>query len=209
MIHAGVLPWARTPNGPVFLLGRERSGKWCSFGGRPEENETIIQTAVREAWEESMGFLGTKDEIEANINKYLFYLSEEATVFGLEIPYDERLPSLYQAAFECTKNMTSKYIMFYNQKTKSNVRTRETKTGKTKTYRVPVDTAEGFLEKTEVRWFTLDQIRESTKEFRKQNLTTVIELSAKINNYHEMVTGFSPNHETVPQLLCDNDMIVD
>ena len=37
-------------------IDRDGRPDWRDFGGTPENNETDIQTAVREGWEESSGF---------------------------------------------------------------------------------------------------------------------------------------------------------
>lgn len=72
-IGAGVLPI--TPDHQRVLIGREpvikdwvASGHWADFGGGTEPgDEDLAHTAAREAYEESMGFLGTIDEIRQRI----------------------------------------------------------------------------------------------------------------------------------------------
>jgi len=118
---AGVLPVAFTHSRKTgrltakFLFSRERvgsksraSGQWSDFGGRPEAEELPIETAAREASEESMGILGTPMEIlemlqgprkigevrldHNNRNSYVTYL--------LEIDYDETLPLKFKNLYE-------------------------------------------------------------------------------------------------------------
>ena len=60
---AGIVPVARAPDGDLrVLLGRERflpqwkgSCRWSGFEGSRKEGETLLQTAVREFSEESLG----------------------------------------------------------------------------------------------------------------------------------------------------------
>ena len=65
----GILPVAYHNGKVKFLFSREAMytdddpGKWSDFGGGKEGRETPYQTAVREGWEESAGFLGTKQDI--------------------------------------------------------------------------------------------------------------------------------------------------
>ena len=62
----GILPVAFINNHPYFLFSREAliakedPGKWSDFGGSKEGKESYRETAIREGWEESNGFLGTK-----------------------------------------------------------------------------------------------------------------------------------------------------
>ena len=62
---AGIIPLARAPSGEYhMLLGRERflpswkgSCRWSDFGGGRKQGETLLQTAVREFSEESLGIV--------------------------------------------------------------------------------------------------------------------------------------------------------
>ena len=61
---AGILPVAIINGKIYFLFSREQNSEnndynqWSDFGGRKEKNETYKETAIREGWEESDGFLG-------------------------------------------------------------------------------------------------------------------------------------------------------
>lgn len=77
--YAGVLPYAVHPgDGRVyFLLGREQyirgwnaSESYSDFGGGREPGETTRDTAAREAYEESMGILGTTEQIRKRVERY-------------------------------------------------------------------------------------------------------------------------------------------
>ena len=51
---AGIIPVYRMENQIYFLLGHERSNnKWSGFVGGSEQNESVIQTALREFNEET------------------------------------------------------------------------------------------------------------------------------------------------------------
>ena len=89
---AGILPVALYKGEVYFLFGRESrhidhkaSGLWSDFGGSREKNETYKQTAIREGYEESSGFLGTKKQIEnlacLNLQKLLAVLQKQLQQF--------------------------------------------------------------------------------------------------------------------------------
>lgn len=108
--YAGVLPWARVPDTGevVILLGQERfepgwrdGGRWSDFGGgtEPAVDRDRIEAAAREAYEETMGMLGSRAEIEtalraaARADRLREARSPKgASVFLLEVPYDPMLP---------------------------------------------------------------------------------------------------------------------
>ncbi|AVK77575.1 hypothetical protein pmac_cds_887 [Pandoravirus macleodensis] len=108
--YAGVLPWARVSDTGeiVILLGQERfepgwrdGGRWSDFGGgtEPDMDRDRIEAAAREAYEETMGMLGSRVEIEAALRAaaQAGRLQEArspkgASVFLLEVPYDAALP---------------------------------------------------------------------------------------------------------------------
>lgn len=104
---AGVLPVAFRRGRAYLLFARERigskkdSGLWSDFGGKTEQGETRLETAVREAHEESMGLMGNKQDIEElintstigkiNVGHYVTYV--------VEVEYDESIPKLFRKEF--------------------------------------------------------------------------------------------------------------
>ena len=66
----GILPVTVYRNNVYFLFSREYinakydGGKWSDFGGSKEKSETFYDTAIREGYEESSGFLGNKSDIK-------------------------------------------------------------------------------------------------------------------------------------------------
>ena len=61
---AGILPLSVFRSSVFILLGQERHNNlWSDFGGTSLKGETIYQTAIREGYEETNGFLGEKYEM--------------------------------------------------------------------------------------------------------------------------------------------------
>ena len=81
---AGILPIAFYKGKIYFLFSREElnadsdPGLWSDFGGAKDNNESFFETAVREGYEETGGFLGSKKGIENLIqNKTLFSITKK------------------------------------------------------------------------------------------------------------------------------------
>ena len=64
---AGILPMTIIKNSIFFLLGKEKSGYWGDFGGSSNTNESLLNTAIREGYEELDGFLGDKDTLKHKV----------------------------------------------------------------------------------------------------------------------------------------------
>jgi len=98
----------------MVLLGRERSNrKWSGFGGGLERGESTAQGAAREAWEESLGYLGKATEIKPHL-VLLGEVKETAhTYYSLPIAYDEKLPEYYHMTYDfirtCGKSKLQKH----------------------------------------------------------------------------------------------------
>ena len=100
IIASGIVPIAKYKGEYYILLGQERhiknwegDLKYCSFGGMREAGETIRQTAAREGYEESMGFLGTQNELLRMTNKthpkYIDSVSNEHyRMYIIQIDYE-------------------------------------------------------------------------------------------------------------------------
>jgi 8-oxo-dGTP pyrophosphatase MutT (NUDIX family) len=103
----GILPVAIKNGRIYFLFARETigiykdSGKWSDFGGSKENNETYFETAIREAWEETDGFFGDKQNIS--------YLIRKKTIKAITwrgyrtylvlVDYDKSLPHKFRRRF--------------------------------------------------------------------------------------------------------------
>ena len=75
-----VIPMSIKHGRKVVLLGKESvNGDWSGFGGGQEKYEYPKQTAARECFEESMGFMGSKQYIYnhlkrlGKVNYHTFY----------------------------------------------------------------------------------------------------------------------------------------
>lgn len=137
-------------NGKVYLLfGKEREQDenpgWSDFGGGTDKGETFIQTAVREGGEELTGFLGSDDELKKMLNKYgtfnIDYKSEGYSTYRCHIfpmKYDPMLPHYYNNNQRFLQKRLDKKII------------RDTK----------------IFEKTQIKWFSFDDIKKHHNEFR-------------------------------------------
>lgn len=110
---AGVVPFAYAPNGErMCLLGRERfcpqwkgSCRWSGFEGSRKENESLMETGLREFIEESLGILPGIDLNYLLSKNYwirivLRITSERQTeryhsTYVAETTYDESLPARF------------------------------------------------------------------------------------------------------------------
>lgn len=104
---AGLLPTTIHNNKLYFLFGKE--GKYedtapglSDFGGGTDNNETFLETAVREGGEEMTGFLGNNSEVRKMLIQYgnykLDYKSDGHKPYRTHIfpfVYDEYLPHFY------------------------------------------------------------------------------------------------------------------
>ncbi len=104
----GILPVTVYRNNVYFLFSREYinakydGGKWSDFGGSKEKNESYYDTAVREGFEESAGFLGSKKDIKDLIkNQFVktVTLPQGYRTYIVYIPYDNTLPKRFRNDF--------------------------------------------------------------------------------------------------------------
>jgi hypothetical protein len=177
---AGILPVAIFDNTIYFLFGKERDRPnetargWADFGGGREKNEKNIDTASREGAEELSGFLGDKTALKKKLMKKTFSIqtdNTQYTTYLLPIEFDKNLP-LY---FNNQISFLDKYLD-------------EDKLNNTTMY-----------EKEEIKWFSLNMIKNHKKEFRdfyqeiishilknKDNISKLFKISDKIRK-HEIV----------------------
>jgi 8-oxo-dGTP pyrophosphatase MutT (NUDIX family) len=154
-----ILPITIHNNKIYFLFGRERdideNPGWSDFGGGSDKGETLFQTAVREGGEEMTGFLGTSSEIKKLLNKHgtynIDYKSEGYTTYRCHIfpmIYDEKLPFYYNNNQQFLQKRLDKKVI------------RDTK----------------IFEKTQIKWFSFDEIKKDIKQFRSfyQNIIHLI-----------------------------------
>jgi len=144
-----ILPVTIHNNKVCFLFGKERdideNPGWSDFGGGTDKGETFFQTACREGGEELTGFLGDGADIKKLLNKFgtynIDYKSEGYSTYRCHIfpiEFDEMLPYYY--------NNNQKFL----QKRLDQKIIRDTK----------------IFEKTQIKWFTFDDIHKHHNEFR-------------------------------------------
>lgn len=103
---AGIIPYARARGDVFFLLGREiagkdKKGRWGGIGGRKEHNETPIQTAAREAFEETAGFFAPsvvkmEEWILRNYTCHITISDGLFVFYFVEIPYQAKIQQQFQ-----------------------------------------------------------------------------------------------------------------
>ena len=146
---ASILPTTIYKNKIYFLFGKEReideNPGWSDFGGGTDNNETYIQTAVRESCEELTGFLGDAGQVKSMLSKYGTYNIDfnspghntyRVHIFPME--YDELLPYYY--------NNNQRFL----QKKLSPKIIKDSK----------------IFEKTEIRWFSMNELPKMRSKFR-------------------------------------------
>jgi hypothetical protein len=144
-----ILPVTIHNNKIYFLFGKERDSDenpgWSDFGGGTDKGETFIQTAVREGGEELTGFLGTDNDLRKMLNKYgtfnIDYKSEGYSTYRCHIfpmEYDEMLPHYYNNNQQFLQKRLDKKVI------------RNTK----------------IFEKTQIKWFSFDDIKKHRNKFR-------------------------------------------
>jgi len=146
---ASILP-VTLHNGKVyFLFGKERdideNPGWSDFGGGTDKGETFMQTAVREGGEELTGFLGSDQDVKKMLKKYgtfhLDYKSEGHGTYRCHIfpmLYDPLLPHYYNNNQQFLQKRLDPKII------------KNTK----------------IFEKTQIKWFSFDDIKKHHNTFR-------------------------------------------
>ena len=147
---AGILPIAFYKGKIYFLLAREYiyavdvtdgtpfkdAGKWSDFGGAKDNNETYIETAIREGYEETDGFIGSKNDIKNMINKSIYNVTKGGyKSYIVVIKYDNNLPKKFRDKFLSIKNNQPHLIQ-----------------------------KNGLYEKDMIKWFSYEDLKNSPKK---------------------------------------------
>jgi hypothetical protein len=146
---AGILPTCIHKNKLYFLFGKEHeycdTPGWSDFGGGTDNNETYIQTAIREGGEELTGFLGSDADLSKMLKRNgtfnVDYKSDGHSMYRMHIfkmNYDEALPYYY--------NNNQRFL----QKRLDPAIIKRTK----------------IFEKAQIRWICIDELPRMRKEFR-------------------------------------------
>lgn len=179
----GILPVA-IKNGKVyFLFGKENelddTPGWADFGGGREEGETPFDTALREGSEEINGFLGSVVQLRKRVkqNKVATVTFKEYTTFIFKMDFDENLPTYYKNNYD----FFSRYLPHVKNK-KDN----------------------GLLEKSDIKWFSFEELKKNKKEFRSfyQNIVDlVIKEEKHISNKMKMRASTRKNKDKIKKRL--------
>lgn len=158
---ASILPITIHNGKIIFLFGKERNidenPGWSDFGGGTDNNESFIETASREGAEEITGFLGEKNDIKKMLKKYGTFNIDYVDPSGkygtyrchiCPVKYDEYLTLYYNNNQRFLQKHLSKKII------------RDMK----------------IFEKTEIKWFSFEDIQHNKKYFRNfyQNIIDLI-----------------------------------
>jgi 8-oxo-dGTP pyrophosphatase MutT (NUDIX family) len=146
MVAASILPVTIHKGKIYFLFGKENemedSAKGFSdFGGKVENGESIMDTALREGSEELCGFLGDPKQLKQKIKKQggvykLSYNGYHIHIFYME--YDENLP----------KYFTNHHLFLWNRMDKNLLNDSK------------------YFEKQEIKWFSINELRTLKYQFR-------------------------------------------
>ena len=158
---AGILPFCFRNNKLYFLFGKERdideNPGWSDFGGGSDKDESYIKTATRECSEEISGFLGSEQDLLKHLKTHGYlniYLENPKNknkgymVFLTPIEYDPELIKYFNRYQNFIQNKLDKATL---KKSK-------------------------LFEKTEIKWFSFDDISKNKSKFRKfyQNIINVL-----------------------------------
>ena len=149
-VGAGILPTTIYKNKLYFLFGKENKYEdtapgFSDFGGGSDNDETYIETAIREGGEELTGFLGSDADLKKMLERHGTYNIDNKSgknqiyrVHLFPMEYDEKLPYYY--------NNNQRFLQkrLYPDVIK-----------KTK-----------IFEKEEIRWFSIDEMKSMKSQFR-------------------------------------------
>lgn len=148
--RAGIIPVSYVNGRWFFLLGLEHradqwgsSEKWSDFGGGAESEDTSpLETAVREGYEETMGLLGSKEEIMEALKSSTVHIKGKSYTYFPFFDYTDE-----------TADIPSYFTRFYNYILNCAEKRAD---GKYYIRGCP----KGYFEKTEIGWFDEDEINE-------------------------------------------------
>ena len=154
---AGILPVAEYKGNIYYLFGQEvYDKKWSDFGGGAHgHNESHFDNAIREGYEETDGFFGTKTELKKQVNdNYIIRLDTEKGyhAYLFKISFDVLLPKYFNNHHKFIKNNFPEKI-----------------------------DKKGFFEKNQMKWFTVNELKNKYK-FRSFYIE-IIDLILNNSNY--------------------------
>jgi hypothetical protein len=147
MVGSGVIIVALHKNKVYYLFGKEGSMErdknchWGDFGGGSKTGEDLLDTTTREGAEELNGFFGSKHDFEKYIlkNKVDEIAYDKRYTYLVRADYDEKLPFYFNNNY----NFICEYLKGHVQ-----------------------HPTNGLFEKSEIRWFTIDELKRERNIFR-------------------------------------------
>lgn len=154
-----------------YLFGKERdideNPGWSDFGGGTDKGESLFQTAVREGGEELTGFLGSSNEIRQMLNRFGTYTIDYQSD-GHKTPYRCHIfPMKYD----------DKLVKYYNNNQRFLQKRLDPK--------IIRDTK--IFEKTQIKWFTYDEMVKNKNNFRKFYINIVNQIIQNKDDIHSFV----------------------
>lgn len=158
---AGILPTTIINGKLYFLFGKENKYEdsapgFSDFGGGTDNNETFLETAIREGGEELTGFLGSDNDVKKMLKKH--------GTFNIDYKLDDKygtyrchiFPMIYDPMLEVYYNNNQRFL----QKRLDSSIIKKTK----------------IFEKAEIKWVCIDNISKMMKQFRSyfQNIAQMI-----------------------------------
>ena len=144
MVASSILPVAIHKGKLYFLFGKENEMEdsapgFSDFGGRVENDESIIETACREGSEELCGFLGDSAGIRSMLKGGVFPLvHKDYHIHIFLMKYDENLPHYF----------TNNHRFLWERMDKN------------------VLNDSKYFEKQEIRWFSVEDMKRKRSSFR-------------------------------------------
>jgi len=132
---SGILPITWVDGVPLFLIGEDvRDGSYSDFGGKMERyDRNIIATACREFYEESLGCVLDIKQIRARINPHTALMlrgrTQNANTYFMYVTEIPYMPHV--------RGVFKKLLGFFRAKNIQRL----------------------YVEKTDIRWVTLDMLR--------------------------------------------------
>lgn len=168
---AGVLIYKIVNGNAYFLLGKEnliiskkcnKGNKFCDFGGKRDPDDcNYIETASREFYEETLGsFYSIGEMKEKLINSKVYY--NEKYKYHQFILYDD---------------MSDDRIITYNKiRSYLNSCMKLVQDNNNTIYQKLPCCPDGYVEKSEIRWFDLNEILSNSTMFRHEFLNSLVKI---------------------------------